>query len=465
MIRLHETRTIARSLQDCFRYLADFSTIEQWDPGVYRAVKRTPGPPQVGSEFDLILNSGGRRVPMTYRTLRQEPNQCLEFEGISAQVRAKDVISFRALSEQETEVDYVAELTFSGSLARAEWALGPWLKRVGVKAVEGMKHALEEGGRVQEETVWENLSDHLILPAAWEFTERGYLKMPNKGLSDFMDGKTVLITGPTSGIGQAAATEFARLGAKLILVGRDRARLMESERRIRESSGARVGMIRTFEAELTLQSEVKRVAAEIRAATPTLDVLIHNAGALFQQREETSEGHEKTVAIHVLAPWLLTHELLPSLKAARGRVIFVSSGGMYTQTLQADDLESRAGAFDGVKAYAQMKRAQVLLAEHWAEEWRSDGVSVHSMHPGWAATPGVARSLPGFNRVMERYLRDSRMGADTVVWLGSSPEVAAHSGKFWFDRKPRPTELLKKDVQKPETLRKLVRKLSSNSAQ
>jgi dehydrogenase/reductase SDR family protein 12 len=114
---------------------------------------------------------------------------------------------------------------------------------------------------------------------------------------------------------------------------------------------------------------------------------------------------------------------------------------MYTQTLQADDLENRAGAFDGVKAYAQMKRAQVLLAEHWAEEWRSDGVSVHAMHPGWAATPGVARSLPGFNRVMERYLRDSRMGADTVVWLGSSPEVAAHSGKFWFDRKPRPTQL------------------------
>jgi len=442
MILLQETRVIDRSLEDCFRYLADFSTIEQWDPGVYRAEKVTPGAPRVGSEFDLILNSAGQRVPMRYRLTEMQSSRVLVLEGNGAAVHALDTIRFEPHGENQTRIDYTAELTFKGVGARFEFGLRPWLNRVGRAAVDGMKRCLEIEDGFAEEGMKDRLKAKLVLPAAWDFTDQGYLSMPNKGLSEYMDGKTVVITGPTSGLGFAAACELSRLGAKLALVGRDRPRLDEAARKIRDYSGAKPGTIRLFEAELSLKSELERVGKEIAAACPKIDALIHNAGALFQSRVETVEGHERTFAIHLLAPWMLTEKLKPQLQAARGRLILVSSGGMYTQRLRVDDLESREVVFDGVKAYARMKRAQVLLGEYWAKAFSSTGVSVFTMHPGWAATPGVAQSLPTFERVLRGRLRDARMGADTIVWLASHAGLQEGSGRFWLDRKPRPTELL-----------------------
>jgi NAD(P)-dependent dehydrogenase (short-subunit alcohol dehydrogenase family) len=101
-----------------------------------------------------------------------------------------------------------------------------------------------------------------------------------------------------------------------------------------------------------------------------------------------------------------------------------------------------APPFDGLKAYARAKRGQVMLAEHWASAYADTGVEFFSMHPGWAATPGVRRSLPGFYRKLRPFLRDARMGADTMVWLASSPEVRGYSGAFFRDRRPRPKAVL-----------------------
>jgi NAD(P)-dependent dehydrogenase (short-subunit alcohol dehydrogenase family) len=123
-------------------------------------------------------------------------------------------------------------------------------------------------------------------------------------------------------------------------------------------------------------------------------------------------------------------------------VILVSSGGLYTQALHVDDLEHLKGRFEGAQAYARSKRAQLGLVSHWSQGWEGSGVTVNAMHPGWAATPGVAKSLPGFDRRMKSFLRDARMGADTVVWLATSPCAGGSTGKFWFDRKVRPTEVL-----------------------
>jgi dehydrogenase/reductase SDR family protein 12 len=125
-------------------------------------------------------------------------------------------------------------------------------------------------------------------------------------------------------------------------------------------------------------------------------------------------------------------------------VINVSSGGMYTARLNVDDPQLDERNFDGPSFYAHTKRAEVALAEVWAERLADLGIGCHSMHPGWADTPGLARSLPRFHRLMRPLLRDSREGADTIVWLATAgPEaVDGHSGAFWHDRRPRPKHLL-----------------------
>jgi len=168
-----------------------------------------------------------------------------------------------------------------------------------------------------------------------------------------------------------------------------------------------------------------------------LDVLIHNAGVLPATRTETGEGHEVTLATHVLGPVLLTECLLPILaRSDDPRVILMSSGGMYTQSLPVDDPEYRAGRYSGATAYARTKRIQVALTPILARRWAAQHVSVYSMHPGWADTPGVAASLPGFRRLTGPILRTPEQGADTAVWLAAT-NPAQPTGRFWHDRRPR----------------------------
>jgi NAD(P)-dependent dehydrogenase (short-subunit alcohol dehydrogenase family) len=184
------------------------------------------------------------------------------------------------------------------------------------------------------------------------------------------------------------------------------------------------------------------VRALAAAAPDRLDVLVHNAGLMSHTPEITAEGHAHTFATHVLGPFLLTHLLADRLRAARGRVIWVSSGGMYTQHL---DLARAAGLdgrpWDGVVAYAQQKRAQVLLSESFADLLAPEATS-HAMHPGWVDTPGVADALPRFHRWLGPLLRTPAEGADTLVWLTGAPVAGETTGRFWLDRRARRTEIL-----------------------
>jgi NAD(P)-dependent dehydrogenase (short-subunit alcohol dehydrogenase family) len=125
--------------------------------------------------------------------------------------------------------------------------------------------------------------------------------------------------------------------------------------------------------------------------------------------------------------------------SAPARIINVSSGGMYSQKIDVEDLESERIDYDGPQVYARTKRAQVILTELWAERLRGTGVVVHSMHPGWADTPGVETSLPRFYRVTKPFLRSPAEGADTIVWLGAAAEAGLSTGGFWHDRRRRPT--------------------------
>ena len=171
-------------------------------------------------------------------------------------------------------------------------------------------------------------------------------------------------------------------------------------------------------------------------------MLINNAGALFNPRQQTSEGIEMSFALLLLSPCILTERLYPLLKQADSpRVVNVLSGGMYTQKIDVDDLQSKRGPYSGSVAYARAKRGLMIATEEWATRWKEHGITVNAMHPGWADTPGVESALPGFHRVTRRFLRSPEEGADTAVWLATSTEAGKVSGKFWLDREQHPSHL------------------------
>lgn len=162
---------------------------------------------------------------------------------------------------------------------------------------------------------------------------------------------------------------------------------------------------------------------------------------LAATREMTPEGLERTLATNLVGAFLLTELLRGELAAsADARLVFVSSGGMYPRRLDVATLHHDRDPFDGVQAYADTKRAMVELAEHYAQTL-SPGITVSAMHPGWAETPGVARSLPVFHTLTKLILRSAEEGADTVVWLAASPRAKGRTGLFWLDREPRPTHV------------------------
>lgn len=256
---------------------------------------------------------------------------------------------------------------------------------------------------------------------------------------DALAGKRAIVTGANSGLGEACAAGLARLGAAVHLAVRTLEKGEKAcDRILAETPGAD---LEVDECDLADPAGVHDFAAGFLATHDALDVLVHNAGVLPPVRRENEDGDEITLATHVLGPHLLTGLLRPALATAGGRVIFVSSGGMYAQKLH-DDFQFRQGTYRGAAAYARTKRMQVVLARRWAEELAPDGVAVHSMHPGWAATPGVTDSLPGFARLMAPLLRTPEQGADTTVWLAASTEGGRLSGGFWHDRARRPEHYL-----------------------
>ena len=276
------------------------------------------------------------------------------------------------------------------------------------------------------------------------YTNVGYA-LRSRGWDDdalrSMSGKSVLVTGATSGLGLAAAEGFARLGAEVTLVARDGER---GERARAQVAGDGDGGEAHLElCDLAKLASVRDLARRLDARSDRLDVLVHNAGVLGEERTITEDGIELTFAVNVVAPFLLTGLLTEKLAAsAPSRIITVSSGGMYTQRLHSDDLQNAHGEFKGTTAYARTKRAQVLLTEEWARRLADRGIVAHAMHPGWADTPGVSASLPRFYRFSRPLLRSPAQGADTIVWLGAADEAAASSGGFWHDRRRRPTSLL-----------------------
>ena len=285
----------------------------------------------------------------------------------------------------------------------------------------------------------DDLAEILVVPS---FTRTGYAL--RRRLFDWEDasswslaGRTAVLTGPTSGLGRAAAEGLAVMGARLVLVGRDEGRLAQTrDELVAGHPDLETAMV---VADMSSLASVRAAADRILASESRIDVLIDNAGAMFAERDETSEGFERTFAVMVLGPFVLTARLLPRLLGSPdARIVAVTSGGQYTQSLPLDDLQYERGDYDGPRAYARAKRAQVALIREWARRLRDTSVVANAMHPGWADTPGLEASLPGFRDMMGDRLRSAEEGVDTMLWLAGAPEARARSGQLFLDRRPRP---------------------------
>ncbi len=247
-------------------------------------------------------------------------------------------------------------------------------------------------------------------------------------------GRTFLVTGASSGVGRAVADGLARLGADLVLGGRDLDRLEAVAGSVREK-GVRA---RTWRVDLGRGADVDAAALDLADELERLDGIVHSAGALLPHFTTDANGVEMTVATHLLAPFRVTWHLADRLaESDRPTIVTVSSGGMYTQALRLASLEMAPGQYRGATAYARAKRAQVVLAHEWSRRWSASGLRSYAMHPGWTDTPGLAESLPRFSR-LGPLLRRPDEGADTAVWLaaGGAGTEGTRSG-IWLDRRRR----------------------------
>ncbi len=256
-----------------------------------------------------------------------------------------------------------------------------------------------------------------------------------------MDGKVVVITGGTSGIGEVAAQRLAGMGARIVLVARDKARGEATLTRL-QSGNARVSHSIHY-GDLSRISEVKRLAVEIAAAEPRIDVLINNAGAMFGSRQETPDHLELTFAVNHMAYFVLTLGLRERLFASSpARVVNTASDAHRGNKLDFDDLQSMRG-YSGFKVYGRSKLCNILFTRELAHRWSGKGVTANCLHPGFVATR-FGDSSGGFlslaTRLGKAFAISPEKGAETIVYLASSPEVAGVSGEYFHQcRRATPT--------------------------
>jgi retinol dehydrogenase 14 len=264
-----------------------------------------------------------------------------------------------------------------------------------------------------------------------------------------MAGKVVLITGGTGGIGKATAIGLARMGARVGITGRDRARAERAAADIRTASGNTA--VDAFAADLTSQAEVRRLAIAVLGAYSRLDVMLNNVGGFWAHRHPTADGLERTFAINHLAAFLLTNLLLDRLKSsAPARVVNVSSGAQSMGRIEFDDLQG-ARNYSGQRAYSQSKLATIMFTNELARRLEGTGVTANSLHPGVVRTNFGAEDQAWFFALISGgvrpFLKTPAQGARTSVFLASSPDVEGVTGKFFANRKPKSPNKLANDTK------------------
>lgn len=267
--------------------------------------------------------------------------------------------------------------------------------------------------------LWDTFLDRTVY---FSFDQTGFLRHKKHFADEVWDaaGLTALVTGGSKGIGFSAGSTLQSLGATVYNLSRTPS-----------------SQFRHIPCDLSSQSDIISATEDL----PPLDILIHNAGLMPNSLHFSKNGIELTWATHVLGPYILTNALKDAGKLKPGtRVIFVTSGGMYLYPLELEDLQWSQRDYNKYAAYANAKRAQVILTEYFSKTLPNQIVS--AMHPGWVKTEGVAHSMPEFYKWMEKRLRTPDEGADTIVYLALTKPYK--SGELWFDRHIAPKHLLKK---------------------
>jgi NAD(P)-dependent dehydrogenase (short-subunit alcohol dehydrogenase family) len=252
-----------------------------------------------------------------------------------------------------------------------------------------------------------------------------------------MHGKTVVITGGTSGIGEVAAERLAKMGAHIVLVARNKSRGNATLARIRRSTPGVDHSV--YLADLTRLAEMKRVAAQIADKEPPIDVLINNAGALFGSRRLTEDALECTFALNHMAYFVVTAALRERLLASgAARIINTASATHEGATLDFDDLQSAKG-FGAVKAYGRSKLCNILFTRELARRLHDTGVTANCLHPGFVATRFADESgglISHLAWVAKFFAISPAEGAETIIYLASSLDVAQVTGQYFYKRLP-----------------------------
>lgn len=268
-----------------------------------------------------------------------------------------------------------------------------------------------------------------------------------------MQGKVVVITGATSGIGLIAAEELAQKGARMVMVARDKSRGEQAVARLRTLAP---GIHHTVHyADLSRLSEMKRVAGEIAAAEPRIDVLINNAGAIFNSRQVTEDGMELTFALNHMSYFVMALGLRDRLAASMpARVINTASDAHKGKQLDFNDLQSSRG-FRGFNTYGRSKLSNILFTRELARRWAGTGITVNSLHPGFVSTRFGDESGGPFSyaiRAAKLFAISPEKGAETIVYLASSPDVSGVSGEYFYKCRPAtPT----REAQNDDSARRL----------
>jgi NAD(P)-dependent dehydrogenase (short-subunit alcohol dehydrogenase family) len=249
-----------------------------------------------------------------------------------------------------------------------------------------------------------------------------------------MQGKTVVVTGGTSGIGEVAAVDLAKKGARIVLIARDRARAADTMAKLKAANPAAEHAVHF--ADLSSIADMKRVANEVAAAEPKIDVLINNAGAVFLSRHESVDGLEMTFATNHMAYFIITNILLDRLKAAgHARIVSTASDAHRAGKLDFGDLQLKS-KYSVTRAYGNSKLCNILFTRELANRLRGSGVTATCLHPGFVGTRfGQNNAKSGFMKFVARTVMSFGLkpedGAKTIIWLAASPEVEGQSGGYY----------------------------------
>jgi NAD(P)-dependent dehydrogenase (short-subunit alcohol dehydrogenase family) len=269
-----------------------------------------------------------------------------------------------------------------------------------------------------------------------------------------MADKVYLVSGATSGIGRATASALAARGAEVIVAGRNRQKAEETVSRIKSETGNTA--LWYLLADFADLDQVREMARALKARTSRLDVLVNNAGTFFNTRHGTPYGVEMTFLVNHLAPFLLTNLLLDTLQdSAPARIVNVSSAGHQYDEMDFDNLGFKRG-YAGMKAYARSKLANVLFTYELARRLDASQVTANAVHPGHVATDMWKTNFPligpALKWMMGLFARTPEQGADTVIYLASSPDVERITGMYFADREAIPSSPVSYDEEVAQRL-------------